>query len=303
MTTILLIGKTGQLGWELQSALTPLGRVVGLDRLGMDLTDSSAIRRAIRESKPDVIVNAAGHTAVDKAESEPDLAMRVNATAPGVMAEAAKGLGALLVHYSTVFVFDGSKTTPYVESDSPLPLNVYGKSKLAGERAIIECGGKHIILRATWTYSDRRTNFPLAILRLARERKELKIVDDQIGAPTWARAYAQTTFQLLKKTLNSADYSGIYHLSASGEGTRLEWARMILEFARTRSGTNQWAKLCPTTTPDYPLSAKRPLNTIMDTSKAERIFGVRMASWDEEFRSFLATLPTHFYRGTALSHG
>lgn len=245
MSSILLIGKTGQLRWELQTALAPLGRVIPLDRSAMGLTDPSMIRKAIREEKPDIIVNAAGYTAVDKAESEPDLAMRVNAIAPGVMAETARELGALLVHYSTVFVFDGKKKAPYVESDAPRPINTYGKSKLAGERAIIACGGRHIILRATWTYSERRTNFPLTILRIAREHCQLRVVNDQIGAPTSARAYAQATAQLLRKMAYADDHSGIYHLSAGGQVTRLAWAQKLMEFARARSGDDQWATFCP----------------------------------------------------------
>jgi dTDP-4-dehydrorhamnose reductase len=301
VSNILLIGSTGQLGWELQKALPLIGRVIALDRSEMDLADPDAIQRAIRTANPDVIVNAAGYTAVDKAESERDLAMHVNAIAPGIMAETAKKLDALLVHYSTVFVFDGNKTTPYMETDPPRPLNIYGESKLLGERAIIECDGRHIILRATWTYSDRRTNFPLTILRLARQHRELRIVNDQTGAPTSARAYAQATAQLLRRTTRAGDHSGIYHLSASGQVTRFEWALRILEFARARSGDNHWATLLAVTTADYPQAAKRPLYTIMDASKAERVFGVRMAPWDEDFRSFLVGLSPQLYTRPALS--
>jgi dTDP-4-dehydrorhamnose reductase len=253
--------------------------------------------------RPDVIVNAAGYTAVDKAESEPDLAMQINAVAPGVMAETAKGVGALLVHYSTVFVFDGTKNEPYVESDTPRPLNMYGKSKLAGERAIIESAGRYIILRATWTYSDRRANFPLAILHLARKKRELKVVDDQVGTPTWAKAYARATAQLLQRTDECRDSTGVYHLSAAGETTRYQWAKVIIEVAQQRFRDSVSPKLLPTTTADYALPAVRPLYTVMDTSKVERVFGVRMSAWEEQFRTFLASLPAHLYSGAAIHHG
>lgn len=301
MTTILLIGRTGQVGWELQSTLVPIGRVVAVDRSQMDLRDPSAIRKTIQEVRPDIIVNAAGYTTVDKAESEVELAMSINATAPGVMSEAARKSGALLVHYSTVFVFDGTKNSPYVESDTPRPLNVYGESKLAGERAISESGARYIILRASWVYSDRRTNFPLTILRLARERPELRIVDDQIGTPTSARAYAEATAQLLRATKKSTDCSGVYHLSAFGGVSRYQWATMIVDTAREHCGNHiTWAKLRPTTTAEYELPAKRPLYTVMDGSKVERVFGVRMAAWEEPFKAFLANLPTSVYNGATM---
>lgn len=295
MSTILLIGKTGQVGWELQAALARVGRVIAPDRAQLNLCDSDALRRGIRDVRPDVIVNAAGYTAVDKAESEPQLAMSINATAPGIMAETARELNALLVHYSTVFVFDGTKDTPYVESDTPQPLNVYGKTKLAGERAIIETGARHIILRASWTYSDRRANFPLTILRLTREKKELNIVEDQVGTPTWAKAYAEATAELLRMTDNRNDCTGIYHLSASGGITRYRWAELILQISQRRGlSPGNTPKLCPTTTTDYALPARRPLYTLMDSRKVERVFGLRMADWEGPFRSFLESLPNHF---------
>ena len=299
MTTILLIGKEGQVGWELRSALVPVGRVIAVDHSQMDLCDPSAIRRTIREIKPHIIVNAAGYTTVDKAESEFQLAMSVNATAPGIIAEAARELGALLVHYSTVFVFDGTKNTPYIESDAPRPLNVYGKSKLAGEQAIIQSGARYMILRASWTYSERRTNFPLTILRLARESNELRIVEDQIGTPTSARAYAEATAQMLRATGKSSDYSGIYHLSAIGGVSRYEWARMIVSTARERCNNHNWAQLRRITTADYELPAKRPLHNVMDGSKVERVFGVRIGIWEEQFKAFLANLSNDVYTGAA----
>jgi dTDP-4-dehydrorhamnose reductase len=191
MTRILLTGKNGQVGWELQRTLATLGEVVTLDRQDLDLADPDSIRRVVREHKPNLIVNAAAYTAVDKAEEESDLAMVINGTAPGILAEEAKRLSAAIIHYSTDYVFDGSKNTPYTEEDAPNPLNVYGRTKLAGERAIQAVGAPYLILRTSWVYGMRGKNFLLTILRLARERNEIKVVNDQIGAPTWSRIIAQ----------------------------------------------------------------------------------------------------------------
>jgi len=291
MTTILLIGKTGQVGWELQSSLAPLGRLIALDRTQLDLTRSPSIRKAIRSASPEIIVNAAGYTAVDKAETEPDLAMQVNATAPGVMAEEAARLGALLVHYSTDYVFDGTLSRPYVEEDEPNPLNVYGKTKLAGERAIAASGCAHFIFRASWIYSNRCTNFVLTMLRLARERKELAVVDDQIGSPSWARDLAQSTAALLRAAKRATDESGIYHLSAGGYASRYDFAAKIVETARLLSSEKTgWATVRPTTTAQYPLPAKRPLNAATDKSRIRRVFGIEMPAWETQLRSFFADL-------------
>jgi dTDP-4-dehydrorhamnose reductase len=293
VTTILVTGKTGQVGWELQRTLAPLGRVIAPSTKQMDLSNPDTVRDVIRQASPNIIVNAAGFTAVDQAESQPAFTMQVNGFAPGVIAETAEEVGALLVHYSTVFVFDGNKNCPYVESDPPRPLNTYGKTKLAGEAAIIACGKRYVILRASWTYSDRRTNFPLTILRLARERKQLSVVDDQIAAPTWARAYAEATAQLLVRSDKVADYAGIYHLSADGQTTRYQWTRRIIEIAQERcSNKHNWAKLCPTTTAEYPLPAARPLYNVMDNSKINEVFGIRMHHWEEQLNSFFSDLPT-----------
>lgn len=288
MTTILLAGKTGQVGWELRHALAPLGRVIALDRTQMDLTRPDSISQAIREAAPDIIVNAAGHTAVDKVESDPGLAMQVNAVAPGVMAEEAKRLNALLVHYSTDYVFDGRKQAPYAEEDEPNPVNAYGKSKLQGERAIAASGCAHLILRASWIYSSRGTNFVLTMLRLARERKELAIVNDQIGSPTWARALAQTTAELLVKTGRAKEKTGIYHLSATGYTSRYDFAKKIIELARQLSGEQTgWAALRPITSAEYPLLAARPLNAATSKDKIKRIFGIEMSDWACQLHSFL----------------
>lgn len=288
MTTILLTGKTGQVGWELQRALAPLGHLIALDRTQMDLTDADSIRKAVRDAAPGIIVNAAGYTTVDKAESEPDLAMQVNGAAPGVMAEEAKRINALLVHYSTDYVFDGTRPTPYVEEDAPHPINVYGKSKLAGERAIAASGGAHLILRASWIYSARRANFVLAILRLAREQKELSVVDDQIGSPSWARALAESTAELLRNLTLHTVQSGIYHLSAQGYTTRFNFAKRILEIAREISrGTVGAPTLRPITSAEYPLLAARPLNAATSKEKIKHVFGIEMPDWEDQLRSYL----------------
>lgn len=291
MTTILLTGKNGQVGWELQRTLAPLGRVIALDRTQMDLTNADSIRKAIRDAAPGIIVNAAGYTAVDKAESEPDLAMQVNAVAPGVMAGEAKRIDALLVHYSTDYVFDGTRSTPYVEEDAPNPLNTYGKSKLEGERAIAAAGCEHLILRASWIYSARGANFVLTMLRLARERKELAVVDDQIGSPTWARALAESTAQLLRNLRLPQEESGIYHLSAEGYPTRFNFAKRILEIAREISPHTMGAPtLRRITSAEYPLLAARPLNAATSKDKIKRVFGVEMADWETQLGSFLRDL-------------
>lgn len=288
MLRILLLGKTGQVGHELLRSLAPLGKLIAPDRAQMDLTDADSIRRVIREASPDVIINAAGFTLVDQAEAQPDLAMQLNGIAPGIMAETAKEIGALLFHYSTTFVFDGTKSSPYVEEDTPDPVNVYGKSKLAGEQAIVSCGGDYIIVRANWTYSARRTNFPLAILGLAKHKTELRIVDDQIGSPTWARAYAEASAALLRDEKKVRANCGIYHLSAAGHATRYEFARKIIEISRQIAGKQRnWPEIVPISSRDYPTAAKRPLNTVTDKTKIKQVFGIEMAPWQEQLAAFL----------------
>jgi dTDP-4-dehydrorhamnose reductase len=280
---ILLIGKNGQVGWELQHSLRPLGHVIALDRTQMDLTQPDTIRNTIRLYSPDIIVNAAGYTAVDKAEQEPDLAMQVNAVAPGILAEESKRLNALLVHYSTDYVFDGTHSTPYTEEDEPNPVNVYGKSKLEGERAITATGCLHLILRTSWIYSARGTNFVLTILKLAREKAELLVVDDQIGSPTAARELAKTTSEILGKLKDSQARRGVFHLSASGYASRFEFAKKIIETARKISGTQSgWADVRATKTQHYPLPAARPLNASTSKEKITRAFGSKMLTWDQQ---------------------
>ena len=293
MTTILLTGITGQVGWELQHALAPLGNLIALGRDGMDHANPDSIRSAIRSTRPDIIVNAAGYTAVDKAESEVGLVTRVNAVAPGIMAEEANRIGAPLVHYSTDYVYDGTQERPYTEDDAPNPLNTYGKSKLAGERAIREVGGTYVILRTSWVYSARRSNFVLAILRLAREKPVLSVVNDQVGSPSCARALAESTAELLRKRHLIQGHEGVYHLSASGQTSRSEFAKSIIRIMREISGAKGgWAEITPITSDQYhpPLPARRPLNPVTDKSRIKRVFGIEMPDWESQLRSFLPEL-------------
>ena len=219
MSIILITGSSGQVGWELQTALAPLGRVIAPDHAAMDLTDPDAIRAVVRTTQPSVIVNAAAYTAVDKAEAEPELATRINSTAPEILAAEAKRCNALLIHYSTDYVFDGGKTTPYAETDATVPLSVYGHTKLAGEHAIADSGCRHLILRTSWVYSVRRSNFVLTMLKLAQERSKLAVVTDQIGSPTSAKALAQSTATLLQQVAAGNAAHGLYHLTASGSAS------------------------------------------------------------------------------------
>lgn len=280
MLRILLTGKTGQVGWELQRTLAPRGRVIALDRSQMDLANPDSVRSAIRLAAPDIIVNAAAYTAVDTAEAEPGLAMQVNAVAPGIMAEEAKRLGALLVHYSTDYIFDGTKSTPYVEEDTPHPLNAYGRSKLGGECAIAATGCAHLMLRTSWIYAGRGSNFMLTMLELARQRKVLTVVDDQIGCPTWARFIAESTAKLLADIGHARDNQGIYHLSADGRTSRFDFARKIIELAGRISGERTgWAEIRSTTTAEYPLPAQRPLNCSTSKNKVRQVFGIEIPNW------------------------
>lgn len=293
MTTILLTGGTGQLGWELKRTLASLGQVLAPGRDGLDLADPGSVRSAVRAAKPDLIVNAAGYTTVDRAESEPALAARLNAEAPGVLAEEAKRLGAPLVHFSTDYVYDGRLDRPYTEEDAPNPVNEYGRSKLAGEQAVAAVGGAHLILRTSWVYSARRSNFVLSILRLARERPELRVVDDQTGSPTWARALAEATAAILRGASRIRETGGVYHLAAEGYATRYELACEIVRIARARSGdAHGWAAIRPVASADYErLPAARPPRPVTAKDKIRRVFGVSMAPWREQLRAFLDTLP------------
>ncbi len=276
---ILITGKNGQVGWELQRTLAPLGEVVAVDRQALDLASPDAIRALIREVKPALIVNPAAYTAVDKAESEPEVAMAVNGIAPGIMAEEAKKLGAAMIHYSTDYVFDGSKAAPYVETDAPCPINVYGRTKLAGEQAVQAAGIPHLILRTSWVYGTRGKNFLLTILRLAGEREELKIVDDQIGAPTSCRMIAELTGQILAQTRGDLkDVSGLYHLTAAGQTSWHGFTAAILE-ARSRLTGAASPRLHPIPTSAYPLPAPRPHYSVMSNDRLKHVFGMAIPSW------------------------
>jgi dTDP-4-dehydrorhamnose reductase len=291
VTTILVTGKSGQVGWELQTTLAPLGAVTALDVEQMDLAKPDAIRRFVRELKPGIIVNAAAYTAVDKAESEPDLAMQVNGVAPGILAEEAKRLGAILVHYSTDYVFDGELQRAYTEEDAPNPVNAYGKTKLAGERAIESVGGQYLILRSSWVYSARGANFVLTVLRLARERPELAMVDDQSGSPTWARWLAQATASVLSRRDAVARHGGTYHLVAAGNATRYELAAAILDALKELPGySGSRPRLNPIKTAQYPLPARRPPRPVLGTDRIERVFGVTPRHWRDQLHDFLREL-------------
>jgi dTDP-4-dehydrorhamnose reductase len=278
----------------LRHKLVCLGPVTGVDYPQVDFTQPDSIRQAVRAAAPAVIVNAAAYTAVDKAESEPELAMAINGTAPGVLAEEAKRLGSVLVHYSTDYVFDGAKQGPYVESDVPHPLNVYGRTKLAGDEAIQAVGGDYLILRTSWVYGARGNNFLLTMLRLARERAELRIVDDQIGSPTTSECIAQATAGILAQVLGPAagglkGRSGIYNLTCAGETTWFGFARALLTKSAASHGFTV-PNLIPITTGEFPRPAKRPANSRLRCQRVEETFGVVMPDWEEALALVLETL-------------
>ncbi|MBW0446945.1 dTDP-4-dehydrorhamnose reductase [bacterium M00.F.Ca.ET.228.01.1.1] len=289
--TILLTGVNGQVGFELARTLQGLGKVVALDRSGLDLADLDQVRRVVREVKPGLIVNPAAHTAVDKAETDVEAAMRLNAEAPGVLAEEARKIGAALVHYSTDYVFDGTKAGLYAEDDPVNPQNVYGKSKLAGEQAIANSGCPHLIFRTSWVYGTRGKNFLLTMLRLGAERSELSVVADQFGAPTWANTIAALSANVLAQAVapNQSDWwekhSGIYHLTASGATSWHGFAEAIFEF----SDLEKKPTVKPIPAAAYPTPATRPSNSRMSNEKLAATFGVRAPDWREALRLCLAT--------------
>jgi dTDP-4-dehydrorhamnose reductase len=286
---ILLTGANGQVGWELQRSLAPLGEVIACNRSRLDLADPDTLRQRVRAIAPEAIVNAAAYTAVDKAESEPELARAINAIAPGVLAEEAQHLGAVLVHYSTDYVFDGTKPEPYTESDPPNPLNGYGRTKLEGERAIGASGCRHLTLRTSWVYGAHGNNFVLTMLRLGREGRQLRIVDDQIGAPTWSREIAQATATLLAQPeLAAPGADGLYHLTASGTTSWFGFAEAIFaskEMARMGIAPPALEAI-PTSA--YPTPARRPANSRLDCGRLERRAGIRLAPWDAALARCLA---------------
>jgi dTDP-4-dehydrorhamnose reductase len=290
MQRILLIGRNGQLGWELQRTLATLGEVVALDFPDIDLGNPAGLRELIRGISPNLIVNAAAYTNVDKAESEPELARKINAIAPGVMAEESKRLGAAFVHYSTDYVFDGTKGSAYTERDVPNPLNVYGKTKLEGEQLVQAAGGAYLIFRTSWVYSLRQGGFVTKVLQWARQQETLRIVDDQIGSPTWARMLAEATAQVVAQGRSeSVDYlrekAGLYHLAGGGSASRYEWAKAILEL--DPRGDEQVVKeILPAKTSDFPTLAVRPEFSSLDCSFFKQVFGLNVSCWKEQL-SFL----------------
>jgi len=281
---ILLTGVTGQVGWELQRTLAPLGRVIPADRNTLDLTQPDSIRAILREVNPHIIVNPAAYTAVDQAEKEPDRAFAINAEAPAVLAEEALRLGALLVHYSTDYVFDGTKPEPYAEDDIPNPLGVYGKSKLAGEQAVRASDCRHLVFRTSWVYGMRGKNFLLTMLRLAKERESLRIVDDQIGAPTWSRMIAEATAialgQLIADPQRADEVSGVFHLTAGGATSWYGFAQEIFRLAHMQ-GLCRTPMLEPIPSEQYPVPAARPKNSRLDNKKLFRTFGLMLPAWHE----------------------
>ena len=286
---IMLTGKNGQVGWELQRTLAPLGEVVALDRRQLDLSDSKQIRELVREIKPNLIVNAAAYTAVDKAESEPETAMAINGVAPGILAEEAKRIGSAIIHYSTDYVFDGNKTSLYTEDDTPNPLNEYGRTKLAGEQAVKAAGSPYIILRTGWVYGTHGKNFLLTILRLAHEREELSIVDDQTGAPSWSRMLAEATAQILSDDYNAlAAKRGIYHMTASGSTTWYGFSKAIL--ALDPNSNEQVCKYVrPISSAEYPIPARRPAYSVLSNAKLQSAFGLVLLGWEQGLNLALAT--------------
>jgi dTDP-4-dehydrorhamnose reductase len=284
---LLITGANGQVGWELIRSLMPLGEVVGLDRSQCDLSRPERLPALVRSVKPDLIVNAAAYTAVDKAEDEEQLATTVNGTAVGVLAEEARVAGALLVHYSTDYVFDGTKETPYQEEDPPRPINAYGRSKLAGEVAIRQAASAYIILRTSWVYAARGHNFVRTVLRLARERDELRMIADQVGAPTWARNIADATAHAIRQAVveqaGTFFTSGLFHLTASGAASWHGFAAAILEAAKDNAllPAQQLPRLHPISTEDYPLPAARPRNSSLAGDRLSKRFGIVLPDWKE----------------------
>ncbi|MEY2840716.1 MAG: hypothetical protein RJB60_3015 [Pseudomonadota bacterium] len=278
---ILLLGKGGQVGWELQRSLAPLGTLIAHDFDTADFTKPEQVAALVASVAPDVIVNAAAHTAVDKAESEPEVARLINATTPALVAQEAAKLGALLVHYSTDYVFDGSGTEPRCELAATAPLSVYGVTKLEAEQAIAASGCKHLIFRTSWVYGARGGNFAKTMLKLASERDALKVINDQVGAPTGADLLADVTAHAIRATRAKPELSGLYHFVAAGQTTWFDYARYVIEWARAQGVAIKVAPeaLSAVPTTEYPTPAKRPLNSRLDTRKLQHAFGLSLPHW------------------------
>jgi dTDP-4-dehydrorhamnose reductase len=306
---ILLLGKNGQVGWELQRSLAPLGHVIALDREGLapaqaallglppidqplcgNLTDLEGLARTVHALRPQVIVNAAAYTAVDKAESDPDLARRINAEAPGVLAEAAHDVGAWLVHYSTDYVFNGSGHTPWQEGDATGPLNVYGHTKLEGEQRIVQAGRQHLIFRTSWVYAARGGNFAKTMLRLAKERERLTVIDDQFGAPTGADLIADVTAHAIRQVLRTGQGQGTYHLAAAGETNWHGYAQHVITQAKKLQPGSDWKVQAvePVPSSAFPTPAQRPHNSRLNTAPLQSTFGITLPPWQQGVNRLLA---------------
>ena len=284
MKKILQIGTKGQLGWELLRTCAPLGEVVALDYPDVDLSNSTGLRELVRSVKPDIIMNAAAYTNVDKAESEPELARAINATGPGVLAEEAKKIHAVLVHYSTDYVFDGTKGSPYVETDQPNPLNVYGQTKLEGEQAIAASGCVNLVLRTSWVYSMRQGGFVTKVLQWAREQEVMRVVDDQISGPTSARMLAEITALILAQGRDDvfgylSEKGGLYHCAGGGSCSRYEWAKAILEMDPKKE-EHVVKELLPAKSNDFKVPANRPMASVLTNDKLEKTFALWLPPWE-----------------------
>lgn len=296
MKRILVTGANGQVGWELSRSLMPLGEVIAVGHQQCDFTQPGSLVALMRDTCPDVVVNPAAYTAVDKAESDEVAAMQVNGVAPGILGEEARKLGALVVHYSTDYVFDGRKAGAYVESDPTCPLNVYGRSKLAGEVALQQSGCDHLIFRTSWVYAARAQNFVRTILRLAQEREELRIVGDQIGAPTWARNIADATAHAVRQSLwerNEGHFlSGTFNLTSAGEVSWYGFAQRIVEEARSMPWRDKIVvqRILSIPTEAYPTPAVRPLNSRLDCTKLSDRFYLNMPSWHDSLARCMSDL-------------
>lgn len=286
---ILILGKNGQVGWELQRALAPLGEVIALDRSGYDaksilcgdLSNLEDLHQTIAGLQPDVIVNAAAYTAVDRAESEPELARLINAQAPKLLAKEAKKIGALLIHYSTDYVFNGEDEVPWREVDQPAPINQYGQSKLEGEQAIQRSGCKYLIFRTSWVYAAKGNNFAKTMLRLASERQSLSVINDQVGAPTGAALIADCTAHAVHQSIRNSNLLGLYHLTASGQTTWYEYAKLVIEHAQSMGIKLAVEEVVAITTADYPTPATRPHNSRLDTTKFCNSFNLVLPQWQD----------------------
>ena len=293
---ILLLGKNGQLGWELQRSLAPLGELIALDRhstdLCGDLANLQGLAQTVQRLRPDIIVNAAAHTAVDKAESEPELARTLNALAPGVLAQEAHKLGAWLVHYSTDYVFDGSGSEPWLETDTPAPLSVYGRSKLEGEQLIQAACAKHLIFRTSWVYAARGGNFAKTMLRLAQERETLSVIDDQFGVPTGAELLADVSAHAIRQVLQRPQDAGLYHLAAAGETTWNKYAKHVLaQVEHAQPAIKIVAKeVIAVASSAFPTAAIRPLNSRLNTGKLQSTFGLALPAWQQGVDRMLAEI-------------